>query len=99
MKDNLLIATWMGGKPCDRCDDCGMIKFGESDYRSLYYLRYHSDWNLLMGVLEKINTYQSPSWQRDIMVNGTTLVLITLDIEKTYLAVVNFINWHNSLQP
>jgi len=108
-ENNKLIAEFMGGVPCDRCEDCGMLKFGESDYRALEYLRYHSDWNLLMPVVEKI---EQVGGKIDIEFSiGTDETWIIQNsqfetykyggtkLERTYQAVIEYINWYNQQTP
>jgi len=96
IEQNKLIAEFMDIPKCDRCEEyCGRYKFGTGIYFEPSEMEYHALWNWLMPVLAKINAYQNDTWQRDIIVNGTIATLITLDIEKCYSAVINFINWYN----
>ncbi len=105
MEKNRLIADFMGAEPCDRCDDCGMLKFGESDYRALEYLKYHSDWNLLMAVVEKIwsisqeldgKYFEENEFYKAFYKLTIHDLHITASIKTVYNAVIQFIEWNNT---
>lgn len=55
LEGNKLIAEFMGIPKCDRCiGDCGQYKFGNSIYYRVDELFYHTSWDWLMPVVEKI---------------------------------------------
>jgi len=74
-------------------------------------LKYDSDWNWLMAVVEKIESVEDGKYDVNILKNGTQIVdyssggieicnnvgKIGYDekIEHTYQAVVDFIKWYN----
>ena len=59
-KGNELIARFMGGKS----RKVVFCAFPNGEYIKWHLLKYHSDWNLLMTVLEKINKEkESPKLQ------------------------------------
>lgn len=64
---NRLIAEFMGVEKCIRCDpeDCGRYKFGESNYYFPLEMQYHTSWDWLMPVVEKIISIDitpAPNW-------------------------------------
>jgi len=88
--NNKLIAEFMGYEQY-KFRSYTMFVFEEDNHRTEIDLHYHSSWDWLMPVVEKIY-----SLELDI-----ELVLVVRDnlaeanIEDTYQAVVEFINWHN----
>lgn len=63
-------------------------------------LKYHSSWDWLMPVVEKIeNTFNVDS---AILTKSTVfnnqVIVASSKIEATYLAVIEFIKWHTSPQ-
>ena len=74
-------------------------------------LKFHSDWNWLMEVVEKIESIEYGIYQVDILQEGCKILercrlLIdkrvgklesdTTKIESVYLACVEFIKWYNN---
>jgi hypothetical protein len=98
---NELISKFMGIKP-----SFWTKRWFVSDYS---VMKYHSDWNLLMQVVEKIcklkigqdeyveySTFVVNKETGQIMVrfNGFSYYEGDTPIEATFLAVVNFIKWY-----
>jgi hypothetical protein len=89
--DNELIAEFMGAKPTR----------GDRLTYSKDFLKYHTSWDWLMPVVDKI-------WQVAIDDNSKTHVAgkaikiideqvsIFSSIDEVYKAVVEFIKWHNT---
>ena len=86
MKDNQIIAEFMG------YPELGT----EGDFS---YLKYHTSWDWLMPVVEKIKIlvmeddsdelYNSEEW------DNITHTLVQIEIKSVYQAVVEFINEYN----
>lgn len=55
-------------------------------------LRYDSDWNALMPIVEKC--YHNGEDENNLM-GDITHALLDCNIDATYEAVVNFIKWYN----
>lgn len=109
LENNKLIAKFMGGYQYDNHDD--FITFDETnntfsnDTISLKNLKFHSDWNWLMEVVEKIE-----SLEYDVNIEFATCVILkNVDdfkpifghgsnfskIQAVYNACVTFIEWYN----
>ena len=54
---NKLIADFLEIGPCQRCTDCGAYQFGLLIYYP-HEMKYHTDWNWLMPVIEKITKFE-----------------------------------------
>lgn len=59
------------------------------------YAKYHSDWNWLMNVLKEMDNLEFELPEDSNLVGDITHGLLSLDIEMTYEAVVEFIRWYN----
>ena len=82
-------------------------KAGDDFYKTnlLPKLKYHSDWNWLMPVVEKINSlkiYDAIIWRNDCHINDETEILIETSrrageelVHVVFRAVVEFITWYN----
>jgi len=55
-EENILIAEFMEIPKCDRCDNCGSYKFGTGIYAQPEKMSYHTSWEWLMPVIEKIES-------------------------------------------
>lgn len=55
-ENNRVIAEFMGIPKCDRCNECGMFKYGTGIYYKPEAMGYHTSWDWLMPVVEKIET-------------------------------------------
>lgn len=101
MKDNKLIAEFMG-MTCHHNDSNVLIFSTENgnDIVSIYDLEYHTDWNWLMEVVEKIESLGVVVEIREnVCYIETTPVdyyseLEETKIQSTYKAVVEFIKWY-----
>lgn len=92
MKTNKLIAEFMGGQRVLPDKDV----YNMPTHNNLCYgvdeLHYHTSWDWLMPVVEKMNTTEL--WEEyDISYLATYLV--STDINATYNAVIEFINEYN----
>lgn len=61
-------------------------------------LKYNSDWNLLMPVVEKIksiNRIGLNAKEGESIINNLLISLMSVEIEKAYKAVIEFIRWYN----
>ena len=92
MKDNKLIAEFMGSKHPTIED---MYRLPHAD---VYWgeLQYDYSWDWLMSVVEKIETISSklPTHVGDLSLGYLT----STNIEETYIAVVRFIKEYNRLK-
>jgi hypothetical protein len=104
---NRLIAEFMGYSLDDEnLNSYSILKNGIFNYIRLDNLKYNSDWNDLMEVVEKIE-----SLGYSFRVEGSTVIVKHTDsefkemfgysetyskIEAVYNAVVEFIEWYNS---
>lgn len=105
MKDNKLIAVFMGMKPLN--NDSSVLVFSTdrgNDIVSIDNLQYQKDWNLLMEVVEKINNLNNVVEIKEnyvrIVNNQKIEVLVEVVsgsmIESTYGAVVEYIKLQNN---
>jgi len=110
---NKLIAQFMGAKIVERNGQDAIFMFKDAHspeyFLNTNYNTYHSSWNWLMPVVEKINTIDSYAYnfviracnvRIDIPREGNLIVLeteTTVDnqIKAVYEAVVKFIEWYN----
>lgn len=83
----------------------------EQDLLFVEDLKFHSDWNWLMQVVDKIESIDDGEYDVNILKNGTQIInyraggIVICDnvgqisysekIEHVYQAVVNFIKWYN----
>lgn len=105
MKDNKLIAVFMGMKPLN--NDSSVLVFSTdrgNDIVSIDNLEYQKDWNLLMEVVEKINNLNNVVEIKEnyvrIVNNQKIEVLVEVVsgsmIEATYEAVIEYIKLKNN---
>jgi hypothetical protein len=103
MKDNKLIAVFMGMKPLN--NDSSVLVFSTdrgNDIVSIDNLQYQNDWNLLMEVVEKIESLGVLVEIRENVCyietsqGNYTSELEETKIQATYKAVVEFIKWYNN---
>lgn len=105
MKDNKLIAVFMGMKPLN--NDSSVLVFSTdrgNDIVSIDNLEYQKDWNLLMEVVEKINNLNNVVEIKEnyvrIVNNQKIEVLVEVVsgsmIEATYEAVIEYIKLQNN---
>jgi hypothetical protein len=90
MKDNKLMAEFMGMTPCLTDEGDFLIKGNPIDAK---YLPYDTSWDWLMPVLKKINLQLNPDNYNDWrMINKPT----EYDIEDVYEQAVYFITDQNN---
>lgn len=110
MKDNKLIAEFMGINYEDPNDNSVMIQITPkgNEVVPINSMKYHTDWNWLMPVVEKIENYER--YDIDILQNGTiikdnqkeivnNIANISFDkkIDHTYDALVQFIKNYKTI--
>jgi hypothetical protein len=106
MKNNKLIAEFMGYEINYRPNSSGFIEISDTELCDVDDLKYHTSWDWLMPVVEKIESDER--YDVDILQYGTrirenqkeivnNIANISFDkkIEHTYDAVVEFINQYN----
>ena len=96
MKDNKLIAEFMGAKIIGKEQQmAGKIDFPHRPFQScpVNDLQYHSSWDWLMPVVEKC--YDTPSNGDSIDNYMSKDSFCRNDIKAVYNAVVEFIKWYN----
>ena len=96
-ENNKLIVEFMGAEldvSCAHYDECEvdptLIKNVNPLWRRYDEMEYHSSWDWLMPVVEKIKKNVEPKQWEYLM-----SVLRLMDIIKMHEAVVDFIKWYN----
>lgn len=115
-ENNKLIAEFMllekNDLSCKHSELIGYKKDENDIFRLPSQLKYHSDWNWLMGVVERIEFLDNGKFDVNLLKNGTQIFEyqaggkviidnvgeISFDnkIEHVYQAVVEFIKWYNN---
>ena len=112
VENNKLIAEFMGLSYCKKHLYEGWYKNHEHNHRLCDFngLKYHSDWNWLMRVVEKIENLQDENSCAiynvqieqcfvEIIINHTSETIVEVDcnskIQAVYQACVEFIKWYN----
>ena len=108
IENNKLIAEFLSLKmhPCETIEKLKFLPIEERGLYNGYFideLKFHSDWNWLMEVVEKI---ESLGYRIEIvkhicriyLSNKETIIISenTPKIESVYLACVEFIKWYNN---
>ena len=95
--NNILIAEFDGWKELKTIKGV-YVKNGMTLSSSLYtkpLFCYHTDWNLLMPVVAKIQDYQCSTF-RALAERQTVLTFVgSANIKAVHKAVVEFIKWYN----
>ena len=110
-KDNELIAEFMGYEVLYRPNSNGFIELSETELCDVDDLQYHSDWNELMKVVDKIESFEDKNrcakynvnmlqcWV-EIINNDTSEEIVEAEginkLQATYKAVVEFIKFYNN---
>ena len=82
----------------DECSD-GFLEIEKDVYAS--QTLFHKDWNWTIEVINKFREvwkekgYESLSRETDKLAQNIGTALMTLNIEDTYKACLEFIHWHN----
>ncbi len=106
MENNKLIAEFMGLEVLYRPNSNGFIEISDTELCDVDDLIYHTSWNWLMPVVEKIEDlgYDVIIRQGTCEIRGEDVNSMKYDnFERfdagkhitTYSAVVKFIKWHN----
>jgi len=87
-------------------------KFGEGTFNELPEMNYHTSWDWLMPVVEKIekdfdfafNIFKNETWIADEEYRNTAKgwnrqVKTDSKINSVYQSVIQFINWYNTQTP
>ena len=94
LENNKLIAEFMGKKNAEELQYSHTNQHGVNVYQSIH--RYDTDWDWLMGVVDKIE--HDMAW---VKIRGCLVIISHIEvvkptkIEATYQAVVEFIKWYN----
>ena len=109
IKDNVLIANFMGwdefntGSYHTPYDNASYCNGEETSICNRYALKFHSSWEWLMPVVEKIESlgYGVTIYRKGCHINDIGLLGVNgfnhkSKIEQTWLAVVEFIKWYNN---
>lgn len=94
---NKLIAEFMG-LPCPPVYE--ETPFGEGvgyGYYTPEELKYHSSWDFLMPVIQKLYSLQKGKWyDRVFSINISLSFQDKVDIQTTWEKVLHFIQWYNN---
>ena len=90
MKDNKLIAEFMDYTHVLLPVSVGLEYYDNDE------MKYHTEWNWLMPVVEKIDDLFGVDFQVDDAINRVHNAVLSFDIDNTYQAVVEFINEYNN---
>jgi len=96
-ENNKIIAEFMGIKELVTESQFLSMEHKSHNPTIIEYLRYDTDWNSLIPVIEKCRESQIFGSQR--LIDNIDKRLLKLDILATYSNVVDFINWHNQQKP
>lgn len=113
IEGNKLIAEFMGIPKCDRHTDgeCGHYKFGSGIYLWPQEMQYHTSWDWIMPVVEKIEgmdyciTIEKGGGQTQYckIIQSKRLFADAFShnakIEAVYSAVLQFIQWYTTHSP
>lgn len=106
-ENNKLIAEFMGYEVLYRPNSNGFIEISDTELCDVDDLMYHTSWDWLMPVVEKIESLSIVSFEKNLQEDGDYQCLFTngyeilichyadTSIEATYKAVVEFIKWYN----
>jgi hypothetical protein len=89
MNDNKLIAEFMGVETTD-----GLV-FQDNNTHEFHPIKYHTEWNWLMPVGEKIDAMFGEDDEVDDAINRVHNAVLSFDIDNTYRAIVEFIKEYN----
>lgn len=101
LKDNELIAEFMGATPCKiDVKSIGIVDGYECDEFKLAIdeLEYNSSWDWLMPVVEKISGLVPRAFERSLDIGPLSPLAelrINSTISEVYKAIVEFIEWYN----
>tara|TARA_R100000781_G_C4012135_1_gene104058 strand:+ start:110 stop:412 length:303 start_codon:yes stop_codon:yes gene_type:complete len=97
MNDNQLIAEFMGWdieSPTTIPSNLHLSNL-ELDSGEVWAYEFHTSWDWLMPVVQKIDNMFGDDNQVDDAINRVHNAVLSFDIDNTYQAVVEFINEHN----
>tara|TARA_R110000822_G_scaffold80076_1_gene191007 strand:+ start:54 stop:344 length:291 start_codon:yes stop_codon:yes gene_type:complete len=94
MKDNKLIAEFMGFHRTEKGYIVGGL--GNGTFGFAEELMFHTEWDWLMPVGEKIDAMFGEDDEVDDAINRVHNAVLSFDIDNTYRAVVEFIKTYNN---
>ena len=97
MNDNKLIAEFMGWdieSPTTIPSNLHLSNL-ELDSGEVWVYKYHTEWNWLMPVGEKIDAMFGEDDEVDDAINRVHNAVLSFDIDNTYRAIVEFIKEYN----
>ena len=107
MKNNKLIAEFMGAVGTPKYNPTewdvyitGCLDVDSDDEKAQHFytpdeMKYHTSWDWLMPVVQKIDDLFGESNDVDYWINRIHNAVLLFDIDNTYDAVVEFIKEHN----
>ena len=97
MEDNKLIAEFMGVEKTYNPSTEKVLSYAvNDDVQCLpHELQYHTEWNWLMPVGEKIDAMFGEDDEVDDAINRVHNAVLSFDIDNTYRAIVEFIEEYN----
>ena len=107
MKNNKLIAEFMGAVGTPKYNPTewdvyitGCLDVDSDDEKAQHFytpdeMKYHTSWDWLMPVVQKIDDLFGENDDVDYWINGVHNAVLLFDIDNTYDAVVEFIKEHN----
>ncbi len=98
MKDNKLIAEFMGMEHCYRPYGDGFIELSATELCDVDDLRYHISWDWLMPVVREVIIRYQVDEGIEIDYDELQRRVMDNDIERAYEEVVDFIKQYNDEQ-
>lgn len=98
MKENKIIAEFMGYETYEGVDKVCINLTENNGFSSDWGhvpMKYHSSWDWLMPVLGKIEDLNYELPEDSNLIGDITHGLVSIDIEMTFEAVVQFIKYYN----
>jgi hypothetical protein len=93
-ENNKVIAEFMGMKPINKNESNGIwnCTIKAHGFNIVQHLSFHSDWNWLMEVVEKIERVGKTEFKFSVEFEK---VKLSSNIESVYNACIEFIKWYN----
>ena len=104
-ENNRLIAEFMGFEIIDRPYGNGFVTLSETEICDVDDLLYHTSWDWLMPVVDKINSLNGGEFNTVIISNAcriysdkntyNEIIEANSTIEATYKSILKLIEWYN----